>query len=207
VKIDIEQWHAELEERFKDDKYVSLSKDPSSFFDGFFCDGGFPISPDVYPIWHESGIILEDDSRPFFHFNIHTGQWDENTDQNFRLFWVNEEGVFGEIAVDSGKVTEFFKIESPGLVVEYINLLRNRKLGKQSKLIFKEESISPMIDGIYVRFFRYADDLTENFEELPWVNFQAIEEIVKFHLDNSVPWMAAPLAKIRQRQLQDKIKQ
>jgi len=210
MKIDIAQWHAELEvlleKHVKED--TTLSKDPSQFFDGFFCDAGFPITPDVYPIWWNDGIVIYVDAMACIRFDVRTGRWiREGEDEYRRIFWISDTGVFGEVSDDNGRVTEFFPVANPAEVVEHFDLLRDKKLGADSKSKTRTISAEDLIEDIYVRFFRFPDDLTEKHDELPWVNLAVVQDLVKEHLEKNVQWMSLPLADLTRRRLLDGAKQ
>lgn len=210
MKIDIEKWHAELEvlleKRLKED--TTLSKAPSDFFDGFFCDAGFPVTPDVYPIWWDDGIVIYVDAMPHIRFESRTGRWKREGDDEYRrLFWISDEGVLGEVAEDNGRITEFFPVNNPNEAVEYFELLRDKKLGADFKSKMRPNSAEDLIEGVYVRFFRFPDDLTEQNDELPWVNLISVQDLVKEHIDKNLQWMSLPLGELTRRRLLDAAKQ
>lgn len=208
MKIDIAQWHAELEvlleKHLKED--TTLSKKPTEFFDGFFCDAGFPT--DVYPIWTHDGIVIYVDAMPYTRFDLRTGRWmREGVGEYHRIFWVSDEGVLGEVSDDEGRLTEFFPVKNPTEVAEYFQMLRSQKLVIASNGKMRNADGEDLIEDVYVRFFRFPDDLTEKYEELPWVNLATVQDLVKEHIKESLQWMDLPLAELKRLRLLDLVKQ
>jgi hypothetical protein len=209
MKIDLERWYGELEmlleKHLKAD--TQLSKDPSTFFDGFFCDAGFPVLPDIYPIWYHAGIVIYVEAMPPTRFDERVGRWIREGEGEYqRVFWVSDEGVFGEVSEENGRLTEFFPVSSPSVVADYFDLLRSKKLLGDTKPKRKGFCPSDLIENVYVRFFQYPDDLTENYDELPWVNLSAVENLVTEHIEKNIQWMSLPLADLKRLRLKHKTK-
>jgi hypothetical protein len=68
MQIDLRRWGEGLENLTDTvlPKETHVSIDPSKFFDGFFCESGFPASPDYYPIWFDEGVVIYVDSAQTF---------------------------------------------------------------------------------------------------------------------------------------------
>ena len=126
MPIDLKSWCARIESlvgKVLPDEVVVSSK-PDEFFDGFFCDAGFPCWPDMYPIWDDCGVVIYINSAQTFVFDLDGCRWKKFCDTDCqRIFWISEDGILGEIDDGSGRVTEFFPVSTPNAAVEYIALL------------------------------------------------------------------------------------
>ena len=207
--IDLQVWKESLEKLTEGvlPKETHISSTPHEFFDGFFCDGGFPSSPVFYPIWEDNGVVIYVDSAQTFVFDLSSGRWKKFCDTPcHRVFWVSEEGVFGEVDDSNGRVTEFFPATSPEAVAEYCTLLCGKQLERGGRQAERELAIEDIVADSYVRFFRYPDDLSPRLEELPWVSTRRLGEVVKLHIEKPTPWLDPFMREFRELDLRKKIK-
>lgn len=210
MKIDLESWCADLKSHYAKKKDVTATDKPNDFFDSFFCEMGFPMSPDIYPIWGDKGIVISYDTSAIYRFDLQTAQWAEvefcDGVLDHRLFWVSEAGILGEVSAENGRMTEFFAVRSPREVVDYLDLLEDRRLRKPTKDNATTVLPASIIESVYVPFFRFPDDLCDNLEELPWVKVKPIYDIIQEHLNKFEPWMSQPLHQFRRRKILEEIK-
>lgn len=186
---------------------VIISTKPEDFFDGFFCEAGFPLSPDVYPIWGDTGVIVYIDSAQTFVFGLDGGRWEKFCDTPCqRIFWISEEGVLGEVDDGSGKVTEFFPVSSSNAAAEYIALMCGKQLERGGRPNEREVPVEEIVADSFVRFFRYPDDLSPQLEDMPWVSTSKLSGLIKQYVAKSVGWLNPFMAEFHRLELRDKIK-
>ncbi len=210
MRIDLESWCADLNAYYANNKSVTVTDNPHGFFDCFFCEAGFPMSPDIYPIWLDEGIVISYEPNATYRFDLQTLQWREVEfdygSADYPLFWISNAGVLGEVSSKNGKITEFFTVRSPGEVVDYLSLFKDRRLAKPLYENAPKVMPASIVRSVYAPFFRFPDDLSDNLEELPWVKVHLIYDIIQQHFKNSVPWMSLPLQQIRRRKILEEIK-
>lgn len=209
MAIDLQIWKESLEMMTEGvlPKETHISADPSEFFDGFFCDVGFPGSPDVYPIWGDNGVIIYVDSAQTFVFDLDGGRWKKFCDTPcHRVFWISEQGIFGEVNDSNGRVTEFFPATSPETVAEYVALLCSKQLERGSRPNDRDLAVEDIVSDSFIRFFRYPDDLSPRLQEMPWVSTRLLGDLVKLHIENSTPWLEPFMKEFRVLESRIKVK-
>ena len=211
MKINIAHWYSELETIFAGRSEIRLSKKPAEFFYERDGEPGYPMSlaqgGEVFPIWDETGIVIQFDAMPYIRFNPRTRQWVREGDGEYqRTFWISEEGVLGEVDDDDWCITEFFPVRSAIDATQYIELLGDPNLLAPSSGLLQSTNPQALIREIYVRYFRVPDDLSENPHDLCWVKFSALKEIIAEHLSKRLQWMTLPLAEVDRRRLLDDAK-
>jgi len=208
MTIDLKSWSERLDKMAGGvlPKETHVSADPSTFFDGFFCEGGFPGTPDYYPIWGDEGVVVYVDSAQTFVFGPECGRWKKFSDTPcHRVFWISEVGTLGEIDDSYGWVTEFFPVASPESAAEYIALLCGKQLERGGRPSEREVLVEDVVADSYVRFFRYPDDLSPRLEEMPWVSTRRLGEVVKMHVEASIPWLDPLLREFRHLEWRKKV--
>jgi hypothetical protein len=209
MQIDLRRWGEGLENLTDTvlPKETHVSIDPSKFFDGFFCESGFPASPDYYPIWFDEGVVIYVDSAQTFVFDLDGGRWKKMSGTPcYRVFWISESRILGEVDKSNGRVTEFFRVSSPNTAAEYIALLCGKQLERGSRENEHEVLVEDIVADSYVRFFRYPDDLSPRLEELPWVSTRSLAELVKLHVEKPIPWLDPFTMEFRLMEWRKKIK-
>jgi hypothetical protein len=209
MQIDLKCWSESLEKMAGTllPEEIHVSADPSAFFDGFFCEVGFPISPDVYPIWFDDGVIISIESAQTFVFDLDGGRWKKfNANPCRRVFWIGETGMLGEVDDSNGSVTEFFPVFSPNTAAEYIAMLCGKQLERGSRPKDREVQIEDIVADSYVHFFRYPDDLSPRIEEMPWVSTGPLGELVNLYIDKSIRWLDPFMTEFWQLERRSKIK-
>ena len=209
MPIDLKSWCARIESlvgKVLPDEVVVSSK-PDEFFDGFFCDAGFPCWPDMYPIWDDRGVVIYINSAQTFVFDLDGCRWKRFCDTDCqRIFWISEDGILGEIDDGSGRVTEFFPVSSPNAAVEYIALLCGKQLERRTHGNEREMQIENIVADSYVHFFRFPDDLSPEIEQMPWVSIRKLDALIRQYILQEVAWLNPFLAEFQQLEIRKKIK-
>lgn len=191
MKINLQDWHGRLSALFETSGIsgIEVSSDPMEFFDGFFCDAGFP-EWSTYPIWRHEGIVIFIEKMPLNRFE---SAWCcESTDECRRIFWVSNTGILGEVSDDDGSLTDFFPVASAYEVVQFLKLLHERKLTAPVRHRVKNHAVGELIEDVYVRYFRYPDELSQNHAEMPWVPLEYVKGLVTSHVERNIRWLDLP---------------
>jgi hypothetical protein len=209
MKIDLKSWSESIETMAGTvlPKEITISADPHNYFDGFFCEVGYPFSSDFYPIWSDNGVIISVELAQTFVFDLDGSRWKKLNDPPcHRVFWISETGILGEVDNSNGRVTEFFPVSDPNTAAEYIAMICGKQLERGSRPKDREVQIKDIVADSYVHFFRYPDDLTHRIEEMPWVSTRPLGELVNLYIDKSVSWLDPFIGELWRLENRSKIK-
>lgn len=193
-RIDLEVWSQRLRKLFSHDDRLDVHDDPAVYFDGVFCEG-LPGTRAYRPLWFEVGLVLTFEGQGQT-FCPETSSW-KHSEQEWRMFWLDEKGLFAEVSHQNAHLTEFFFVDSPMCLSHFIRLLTKDANQNQSKT--ENVKVTSMIESVHVPFFRHLDDLRlpedltvetvgpdkplgQDPRELPWVRIESVSHLLEQHL-------------------------
>lgn len=204
MKIDLNDWKERI---VAHGKLLSLEQalggfvvddQPRDFFEDFFTDDGYPGGSEYYPIWEEKGLVIQIKSGETYVFNIEYEKWNRYSEKSQqRVFWINEEGIWGEVDKSYGNILEFFPVTTPEAVVEYISFVCSKQLGRRKAIKERTLPLSKVIENCYVHFFKYPDDISVHINQMPWVKYDSLIPLILRHSERNAPWLMSLILEVK----------
>ena len=170
---------------------AGVSDDPQQAFEGYF--GGPGLTE--HPVCWEPAVTVFAEHMPDRRFEVRTGHWVESeaptSDQ--RVIRITEDGILGELEQDDDStITEWFPIETPAEVCNYVQLLDGKPFSKQKRADWTEQSVESLVEDVYVPFFRHPDDLDLQQRWCVWASVKPLHDLIIEHIREPRQWMQAP---------------
>lgn len=174
-----------LGERFPD--LEIQHSDPEVFFDGYFSEGGFPDHTNHFPVWAEPGQVVwleEPGLHPWDPANLCFQDPVPGRHDRLLLF-IHGDGYTALVDPETGGLFELFPTPETETLAEVLKLF----FAKGREDLGKRAHGTAAAIGVHVPYFRFPDDVSRDFCQMPVVPVELVRERLQEHVKYHLPWL------------------
>lgn len=161
--------------------------DPHDFFDGFFTDIGFPGHCGYHHVWREEGCVIYVEAPQIYWWeedNMEFKPSDSET-PGMAIIFVHKDGHVCLVNDADGSLFQLFPTPHPQVLAEYLKLFFQE--GRDD--LDKKRAEQPSVTGVYVPFFQFPDDFSDEPFDMPLVPVALLRDTLMSRVTKNQLWL------------------